>query len=104
MPLRTNLSYTEQMNEVSNQPYGNVSNYYSIAMTGKGERIALNCQVSFFFTMAQKCFESRNLQISLIRIIKSQLFYLSLALFKQVQLYYFLHLLFLKCKQTTQAV
>lgn len=43
-------------------------------------------------------------KISLIRIIKSQLFYLFLTLFKQVQLYYFLHLLFLKWKQTTQAV
>ena len=43
-------------------------------------------------------------KISLIRIIKSQLFHLFLTLFKQVQLYYSLHLLFLKCEQTIQAV
>ena len=34
------LSYTEQMNEDSNQLEGNVSNYYFTAMTGKGGK---NC-------------------------------------------------------------
>ena len=47
------------MNEDYNQLEGNVSNYYSIAKTGKGERIALNCQV-FFFNMAQNSFDSTN--------------------------------------------
>ena len=57
-----------------------------------------------FYKQQQAVIKILTQKRSLIRIIKSKLFCLFLTLFKQVQLYYFLHLLFLKCKETTEVV